>query len=58
MCLFIKEVTLEVFIPESGEIFNRSSDIVSGMLFLSMMVPARDPRTNQYFSWVYVNVAS
>ena len=58
MRLFIKEVTLEVILPESGEIFNRSSDIVSGMLFLSIMVPARDPRTNQYFSWVYVNVAS
>ena len=58
MRLFIKEVTLEVILPESGEIFNRSSDIVSGMLFLSIMVPARVPRTNQYFSWVYVNVAS
>ena len=44
MRLFIKEVTLEVILPESGEIFNRSSDIVSGMLFLSIMVPARDPR--------------
>ena len=49
MRLFIKELTLEVVLPESGEIFNRSLDIVSGMLFLSIMVPARVPRTNQYF---------
>ena len=49
MRLFIKELTLKVFLPESDEIFNRSSDIVSGMLFLSTMVPARVPRTNQYF---------
>ena len=42
MRLFIKELTLEVFLPESGEILNRSSDIVSGMLFLSIMVPAHE----------------
>ena len=62
MRLFIKELTLKVFLPESDEIFNRSSDIVSGMLFLSTMVPARDPRGSRarisILSWVYVNVAS
>ena len=57
MRLFIKQVVQEGILPKSGEIFNRSSAIVSGMLFLSILLPARVPRgtravpgTMQYFS--------
>ena len=58
MRLFIKQVIQEGILPKSGEIFNRSSAIVSGMLLLSILLPARDPGTTQNFPWVYVNLAT